>query len=464
MRLPRNHFAARRILAGLAFLALLPGLSANQAEAAASAAAASATVLPQPFDGYWKEIRESFEVLAKNVVYGVVIEPADSSQNPHNRFLNLPRYLAVAEARPDFSFSFGRIEVLVKPRLRLTWKRWTEGEQEGQQDYDSDLFVNEWLLRLRVNENAFLSYGRENLQWGPSFLLSPSNPFFADNGQSNPKIEVPGMDFARFIWLPASHWTLSLIANLDQGRQEFINQSFARTYALKVDYLSFRKYFSLIASYRENDRFRLGGFFNASFSDALMVYGEWNIAPGTNALYPVRRASTPYGPIVTMETTKDDDRALQTLALAGLSYTLKLGPTLTAEYVYNSAGYSDRQAELYYHLRDVAASYLGFPLDMVNQLARYGLLQTFRPRLRLLRRNYLMVQYRDSLIWTVVNVVFRWTCNLDDSSSQFVTIVEYDVSDHAQLFVIGNQGFGPHESEFRSLVDYSWMVGLEYTF
>jgi hypothetical protein len=32
--------------------------------------------------------------------------------------------------------------------------------------------------RLRLTECLFVSYGRENLQWGPSALFSPSNPFF----------------------------------------------------------------------------------------------------------------------------------------------------------------------------------------------------------------------------------------------------------------------------------------------
>jgi hypothetical protein len=48
-------------------------------------------------------------------------------------------------------------------------------------------------------KNLYLSYGRENLQWGPSYLFSPSNPFFHDNGRSNPKKEIPGMDFARLV-------------------------------------------------------------------------------------------------------------------------------------------------------------------------------------------------------------------------------------------------------------------------
>ena len=68
-----------------------------------------------------------------------------------------------------------------------------------------------------MRENLFVSYGRENLQWGPSFLFSPSNPFFQDNGRRNTYLEVPGMDFGRLVFIPASAWAISFIANTGEG-------------------------------------------------------------------------------------------------------------------------------------------------------------------------------------------------------------------------------------------------------
>ena len=48
---------------------------------------------------------------------------------------------------------------------------------------DTDAYINEWRLRFRVSDQFFLSLGRENLQWGPSLLLSPSNPFNSGNNR-----------------------------------------------------------------------------------------------------------------------------------------------------------------------------------------------------------------------------------------------------------------------------------------
>ena len=75
------------------------------------------------------------------------------------------------------------------------------------------VFVNEWFFRYRLTDRFFASYGRENLQWGPSFLISPSNPFIERNGKNNPYLEVPGLDYAKINWIVDSSWSAQLIAN-----------------------------------------------------------------------------------------------------------------------------------------------------------------------------------------------------------------------------------------------------------
>jgi len=281
----------------------------------------------------------------------VTQRPNDSTENPNNDFLEIPRYSLELEPRPDFFLDFRKIKLLVKPRLNLKWERWEDGSRSGDTDADSDLFINEWLVSLRLIKDLFASYGRENLQWGPSYLISPSNPFFRDNGLSNPKREVPGMDFARLVWVPGSAWGFSLIANVDKGRQEFISDDFEPTYALKADYITYRKYLSLIASYRENDRGHLGAYAGWTVSNALLLYGEGTVSQGTNALYPVADPAAPFG--IRMSPTREDETSLEGVLLLGGSYTLEAGPTLTAEYVFNSEGYTDSEAELCFELGDL---------------------------------------------------------------------------------------------------------------
>ena len=407
------------------------------------------------------EVKDGFNYVFGSYLFVNTQKPSNSTQNLDNGFLEIPRYSSDIQFRPDLFLDFRRLKLMIKPRLTLDWDRWEDEDKEGDTSTDSDLFVNEWLARLRLAKDLIGSYGRENLQWGPAYFLSPSNPFFRDNGLSNPTTEISGSDFARIVWVPGSSWSLSFIANIDQGRQEFISEDFERTYALKLDYNTYRKYLSLIPSYRERDRWRLGLYAGWTVSDGLLIYGESALSQGTNALYPVEDSTVPLG--IKMSNNKNSDKALEGILLMGASYTLEAGPTFTIEYAYNSEGYNGEEANLYYKLRERAAEAFFFP-EPASSLSRSVLLQTLDPRLKLLRNHYLFLQYQYSQIWSVLGLVLRYTYNIDDNSNQFNPIVEYALGDYTRLFLVGRYNFGSDETEFGSIVDYFWSVGLVYTF
>jgi hypothetical protein len=411
-------------------------------------------------------------IIYKTLFYGISQKPLKSSLNPNNEFLQIPRYTLESEFRPNISIDYDMVRLSAKPRLNLSRKRWKFDIRDDETDIDHDFFINEWLASLRFFQEVYISYGRENLQWGPSFFISPSNPFFRDNGLSNPKLEVPGLDFARLVWVPSSSWTLSLIANLGEGRQEFFDE-FERTYAVKLDYTTYQKYFSFIASYQESgkdaqgnrnndiERARLGGFIGWTFSDALILYAEASGTMRNNALYPVEDTTSPFG--FQMTSATEDEDSFEGLVLIGGSYTLEIGPTLTMEYAFNSAGYNDEEAERYFELQTRASENFFSPQPLYS-LSRLTLNQTLNPGLRLLRKNYIMLQYQHIRIRDVFDVIARYIYNMDDNSSQFIPIIQYDFGNNLLLFLIGAQNFGSRNTEFRLLTDYSYMMGLEFAF
>ena len=408
----------------------------------------------------WDELSEGLEYSLRFLAFSTYQKEASSSQNPNNDFFQIPRYSTELQIRPDLRLTFNRLDLSAKPRMNLEWNAWEDGVKEGDTDWDDEWFVNEWLARIRVTEKLFVSYGRENLQWGPSYLFSPSNPFFRDNGRSNPIKEVPGMDFARLVWLPAMSWTISFIANMDEGRQETLYYEFKKTYALKLDYSGQESYASMILSHQESDRNILGAFGGWTATDALLIYGEVAISRGTNALYP-KKADNSFG--ASMEEVDDEYPSLKGTLLAGGSYTLEVGPTLTMEYVYNGPGYSDGEADLYYRLRQAAMDVYALS-GQIGDLSRLTLSRTADPKLRFLRRNYIMVQYQQNDIKDILNLTFRWTRNIDDSSGQFIAIVEYYMGDNIQLFSIGGVNSGSSDTEFGTILDNHCMIGVEYTF
>jgi hypothetical protein len=366
---------------------------------------------PAPPHPLLEEVRSGFYSRINLVGFGVVQRPLESDLNRHNS-LEIPDYQTELDLRPDFNLSFRQLELAFKPRLALRWRKWNRGVREGSEG-DAEPFIHEWLARYRIADPLIVSYGRQNLQWGPSYLLSPSNPFNADNGRNNPQLEVPGLDYGRVVWIPSTAWTGSFIANTDNGRVDFL-RAFKRTYALKLDYTGSGKYFSLIPSYREDGEYRVGFFGGWTVSDAFLLHAEGSFS---------------------------DDRKNPRILVGG-SYTLAMGPTLTAEYFRNQDGCSKEPIVSCFSSRSSVSFSEGF----------------------LIRRNYLLLQYLQSRIRDVINVTARWIRNLDDDSNRFVGIFEYELGRHTQVFLIGNALEGTRKTEFRAVVGYSLMLGVNYTF
>jgi hypothetical protein len=410
----------------------------------------------------WKAFAERFAMEFRVLTYGTIQEPTYSTQNPGNNFLQIPRYIGGLELRPDLRFDMNFLELSAKPRMRLEYSAWTgAGMRESGSKWDDDWYVNEWLARLKVRENLFASYGRENLQWGPSFLFSPSNPFFRDNGRRNPYLEVPGSDFARLVWIPESSWTASFIANTGEGRNKPIGpDQFEKTYAAKIDYTGGENYASLIISHKEHTGNTLGYMGGWTVSDAVLLYTEGALTEGSRALYPYA-ASSPFGS--SMQQTYKNNSAMKPVLLYGGSYTFESKGTLTMEYAYNEQGYNDAQADNYYTLRRKAANALGSGGAMTG-LSQMTLGQTANTGLKFLRRNYLLLQYTQNNIRNVMDLTLRWTQNLDDGSCQFTTLVTYYLGNHTELFSVASINGGGKNTEFGSILDYQLMMGIKYTF
>jgi hypothetical protein len=422
------------------------------------AAVADSEPEAQPAKTFFDRFSRDFRVLA----YGTLQEPADSTQNPGNRFLQSPHYLGALELRPDLRVNLAPLELMAKPRIRIEYSSWSGSDMPGRAaEWDEESYLNEWLARLKVREDLFLSYGRENLQWGPSFLFSPSNPFFPDNGRRNPYLEVAGSDFARVVWIPESSWTFSFIANTEDGRNKPIGpDAFERAYAAKMDFTGSENYASLILSHREYAGNTVGFFGGWTLSDAVLLYAEGAVSEGGRALYSEEDRS-PWG--ASMQQIYKNSGAWKPVLLTGGSYSFESLGTLTLEYAYNGQGYGDAQAERYYALRRQAAIAVnsGGPLA---GLAQRTLGQTAATGLKFLRRHYLLLQYTQSNIQNIFDLTLRAAWNLDDGSCQYTALVTCFLGDHLELFFVGNVNSGGEDTEFKSILNKQWMLGLKYTF
>jgi hypothetical protein len=432
---------------------------ASAEEDASNAGIVKAAATPDESPSKVNQFLNGFSGDLRVLTYGIVQKPANTTQNPNNNFIEIPHYSAYLEARPDLRFDSSFLDLSVKPRAKLNYSIWEEGKREGDTDWQDDWYITEWLARLKIADRLFLSYGRENLQWGPSYLFCPSNPFFTDNGRSNPYMEVAGMDFARLVYVPHLFWTISFIVNTGEGENVIIGtEPYKKTYAVKIDYTGRENYTSVIVS--QKDSRVTGGFFAGwTLTDAILLYGEGKLTKGSTALYAREDEATS---TVTIDRFHKDDTNIKPVILAGGSYTFENSGALTLEYMYNDQGYTREEADTYYLLRKKAAAALesGGPDVLLGKAVLY---QTGDSGLKFLRKNYTMLQYYQGNIKNRYEITLRWTQNLDDRSAQFLVLGSSSLGNRWELFSSVLYSAGSAETEFGSILDYQVMVGLKFT-
>jgi hypothetical protein len=415
--------------------ALVLAFQCRPAKAAAQDARVPDPAVATDNDPSWR-LSDYFYWRINILGYGIYRDVETNSILNADNQLEISRYQAELDIRPDFRLSLHRLELSIKPRAELVYEKWEDGGPlDGQDETDSNFYVNEWLARLMVTDQLFVSYGREALLWGPSYLISPSNPFTKDNGRNNPKIEVPGMDYGRVVWIPSSAWALSLIANTGAGRQKFFTE-FEPTYALKLDYTGEQKYFSIIPSYREADgaqmpshEWRVGFFGGWSASDALLLYMEGNVVVGID---------NPNDGPAQVQTL--NHKAGDTDILTGCSYTFQMGPTVSLEYYHHTSGCTG---------------------PIYECLPPLG---TTDPDDILIRKDYGMLQFVDNNIMDALDIIVRLIWDLNDLSSRSIAILEYAVGDHVNFSIVGNYYAGGSDDEFGSTLRCSIFAGVELTF
>lgn len=365
------------------------------------------------------EVRNGFYSRINVIGYGLRQDTVESQLNTGNG-LGIPRDQAVLEFRPDLHLNLRRFEFDLKPRFQWARDRTVYADLPPVSDTSRHAFVNEGYVRFRLTDRLILSYGRENLQWGPSALLSPSNPFNVNNGRNNPNLELPGLDYARAVLVASPTLTISLIANTGRGRLDE-SERFRKAAAAKIDYTGEATFASVIVSKAKEEPGRIGAFAGWNVTDALSIRAEGSAGRNDPGSTLVRRG-----------------RQL----LVGTSYTLAAGPTLSAEFFVNQDGCPDLT------IRSCL-------------LQRYVLIDPLRP---LVRRRYAMLQYVDTKIGGHLNLSTRLIRNLDDKSAQLVISLEYELGQHWQLYAIPTFYHGTRESEFGSVLRRSVFGGVSYTF
>jgi hypothetical protein len=401
----------------------------------------------------WRKLREhmSFNMQALTfVTESRVIQT--SFLNPENQLAQIPAGDGTIELRPNLRWSQGRFTVIAKPRLAGVI---TGG---GVQPDSADIFMQEWAVRVQPVHGFTLSYGREVLQWGPSMSISPSNPFFVANGRDNPVKEIGGADFLRAVYSPNSKYSVSYLWNTAAGRSQPGVGPFRRIQALKIDYTPRSASASFIVSKKDGAPARFGGFFQIAASNALLLYAEGLLHSGSEALYPYQDAG---GGIWQMAALKSGSDHVYSTSVWGGAYTLASGATLTAEYIVNRDGYSNREASRYFQLGEENSRLLSSGAFHSGTAAE-TLTAALNPGLLLLRRNYFLFQFLRTNYRQRADLMVRYTGNADDRSGTLAAYVTINCTDRIQFFVLGMVNAGGTRTEAGRLLRHQAMTGIRF--
>jgi hypothetical protein len=374
--------------------------------------------------------------------------------NPDNLLAQIPQGEGTIELRPNLKWTQGRFMLMAKPRF-LAAMGFTSGSA-GKQSNSGDFFLQEWSVRVNAARALTVSYGREFLQWGPSMSISPSNPFFIDNGRDNPVKEIGGRDFLRAVYSPSSKYSVSYLWNTAQGRSQTYAQPFRKTHAVKFDYTPSSFNASVIVSKKTDAPPVVGGFLQATVSSALLLYAEGSAHRGTQALFPYQENNSATWQ---MADIKNGFGHIYSTAVVGGAYTLRNGSTLMGEYIANREGYSDAEAQQYYQLGGENSQ----RLTSTGPQAESGaatLGAALNPQLLMLRRNYLFFQFLRTNYRDRADFMVRYTANLDDGSGKFAAYATLNCTNHIQLFALGMVTHGSPNTEAARLVRHQAMGGI----
>lgn len=345
--------------------------------------------------------------------------------NPGNRFARIPEKESILVLKPGMVFSAEDIHLSMRPRFEMSYTDYTiAGVSDSASDDHTD--IPEFLVRYKLSESLFLSYSRENLQWGPSFLYSPSNPFFSDNGKKNLVQDLEGKGLFKLVMVHDNEFSTSLIYNSDKGNYD--DPDFKPCLALKADYSGNSGYASLILSRTDDKETRLGAFAGTTLTDALIIYTEAGIRKGEKA--PDLRMP-PAGPGSRAASFRDGHDDIYGSLLLGGVYTLETGDSLCLEYLY-------------------------YGYEVLGESSRQ------RPDFQ--RKNYVMLQYVNDDIFYGIDLVSRAALCLDDGSSRLYSSLSRGISDHLELKLSGMVNTGETDESFRTYLSYQIQMALEYTY
>lgn len=383
----------------------------------------------------------TLNVTGDGALYGYATSTAlqkDSLLNPDNQIAHLSQHNQTAEARLNFKAENDNLRLTLRPILI-----WQQNSNEFGEQVQSEGYLSQGQLRWRMAEAWNVAAGREVMNWGPAQFRSPSNPFYFDNGRSNPIRELSGLDAVKVSWTPDTRHSLNLSYISSSGHYEGPTDTWRDTWILRGTKREARWAGGVAVAKKEGQQAFVGVDAQFNKSDELLLYGEVGSSTRLNALQSPADATQPFS--IEVESARHLNE------LVGATYTLDNGQSLSAEYLHQGHGFTASEERAYFEratnaILPAGAGTLGMALANAPPL---------------LGRNYLHLVWQNNFLEGDYYWRLMWTRSMTDHGNQLSGYGEMSLSKRVSGFVLGVLPLGNEGQEFSSMIGRLATAGIK---
>jgi hypothetical protein len=362
----------------------------------------------------------------------------DSLLNPDNQIARLPEQSQTVEARFDVKLHYQALRVTLRPILL-----WQQDRNDLGEAHDNEAYLSQGEVRWTLNDAWNLAAGREVMNWGPGQFRSASNPFYFDNGRTDPIRELGGIDVVKLSWTPNTRQSLSLGYITGSGHNETSTIDWQHTWILRATQRAEKGAAGLALAKKQGQAVFVGADMQYTLTDALLLYTEASSSTQPNIL------QSPVDP--TQPFRVETESARHTTVLIGSSYTLTNGQSVSLEYLHHGHGYSVSELDAYFS----RAANATLPADA----GVLGMALSYAPPL--LGRDYLHLVWQSNMFESDGYWRLMLTQSLTDQGKQVAGYAEMPFNQRVSGFGFAMHAWGSTRQEFPSLITSKVSIGVK---
>jgi hypothetical protein len=358
--------------------------------------------------------------------------------NPDNQLARLSQRSQTAEARFNFKAENDTLRLTLRPIML-----WQQNSNAFGEQILSETYLSQGQLRWRMAEAWNVAAGREVMNWGPGQFRSPANPFYFDNGRSNPIRELSGLDAVKMSWTPDTRHAISLAYIGSSGHYEGATDTWRNTWLFRATKRGIKWAGGVAVAKKEGQQSFAGADAQYTLNDNVLLYGEAGSSTRLNALQSPADATQPF--------TVEAESSRHLNELVGATYTLDNGQSLTAEYLHQRHGFTESEEAAYFERAANATLPAG--------AGTLGTALTYAPPL--LGRNYLHLVWQNNMMEGDGYWRLMWTRNMTDHGNQLSSYGEMTLSKRVSGFALAVVSLGNERQEFSSLIGSIATAGIK---